>query len=118
MTALPLEDSKALYDAGIKIETEYVHLIYTDGGSKIIASDSLCLEYYKNERVPAPTLGELLEYAKNYAKKRCDVLTIEWEMGSWSAYLHTIKDIFGENEDLIKALVDLLLKLKEKGYEV
>jgi hypothetical protein len=127
MSILNLETSKALYDAGIKIETKYVHLILTDGGSEVIGSGSLCLDYYKNERVPAPDLEELLEYAPidTHLTKERLIIPDEMEDGmfpdnlviytAWCS-LKLTKGLCPSGDTPLKALSNLLLKLKEAGY--
>jgi hypothetical protein len=107
MTVLSLEDSKALYDAGIKIETKYVHLILTDGGSEVIGSGSLCLDYYKNERVPAPDLEELLEYAPD------ETMLVKQGLHNYKAYIPAhdgIDEMQGGGNTPEQAIADVLIE--------
>jgi hypothetical protein len=117
MTVLSLEDSKALYDAGIKIETKH---IYDNGSLK-----KLLVGSKQDSDIPAPDLEELLEYTKRIAKKYDkSLLAIAWSehntgKDKWWADLEGCRVADGTFADSpIKALANLLLKLKEEGYEV
>jgi hypothetical protein len=113
MTVLNLEDSKALYDKGIKIETKKC---WANGDI-----ETTC-PYTKEFICPAPDLEELLEYARKKTREcglrmniifsaECDDIDIFVE----EIYL---TKAHAEGEELIKLLVEILLKLKEEGYEV
>jgi hypothetical protein len=135
MTVLSLEDSKALYDAGIKIETKKAYYEFTEIKEEPITSylnkrtEHTKYELYDRNNnpdvIPAPDLEELLEYTKRIAKKYDkSLLAIAWSehntgKDKWWADLEGCRVADGTFADSpIKALANLLLKLKEEGYEV
>jgi hypothetical protein len=124
MTILSLEDSKALYDAGIKIETKNVWLICEERPwqSHKAGVGSISELYWRGPKIPAPDLEELLEYARKKTREcglrmniifsaECDDIDIFVE----EIYL---TKAHAEGEELIKLLVEILLKLKEEGYDI
>jgi hypothetical protein len=120
MTVLSLEDSKALYDKGIKIETKKC---WANGDI-----ETTC-PYTKEFICPAPDLEELLEYAPidTHLTKERLIIPDEMEDGmfpdnlviytAWCS-LKLTKGLCPSGDTPLKAISNLLLKLKEEGYEV
>jgi hypothetical protein len=123
MTILSLEDSKALYDIGIKIETKYGYPCKFLNPDEFIDTPWLLDDAVpmKRHALPAPDLEELLEYAKKYIKSPVEHLMIEYVQANntWIAtFWDDLGEIMRDGVTPIQALANLLLKLKEEGYEV
>jgi hypothetical protein len=131
MTVLSLEDSKALYDAGIKIETKYGYPCKFLTPDEFIDTPWLLDDAVpmKRHALPAPDLEELLEYAPidTHLTKERFIIPDEMEDGmfpdnlviytAWCS-LKLTKGLCPSGDTPLKAISNLLLKLKEEGYEV
>jgi hypothetical protein len=114
MTILNLEDSKALYDKGIRIETKQCYGEHPFLDEVCKWDTKSCIDPKMNY-IPAPDLDELLEYAlqKGYEIK-FSIVFDKYHVGHTSRELM----VFTNANTKVQALANLLLKLKEEGYGV
>jgi hypothetical protein len=132
MTVLNLEDSKALYDAGIRIKTKKCwanEFCPVEEKIGYILGDYTIYRQRKEDTRPAPDLEELLEYAPldTHLSKHRLIIPSGKEDGMfpdnqviYAAYtaLKPIRGNTPSGDTPAKALSNLLLKLKEEGYDL
>jgi hypothetical protein len=132
MTVLSLEDSKALYENGIVIKTKKCwanEFCPVEEKIGYILGDYTIYRQRKEDTRPAPDLEELLEYAPidTHLTKERLIIPDEMEDGmfpdnlviytAWCS-LKLTKGLCPSGDTPLKALANLLLKLKEEGYDL